>query len=638
MKFLKFKSKKNQNGNLDIINEGILYGWAYDSDLSESSNPHCEVIIYANGTEIGRAIANQYRDDLKNALEGNGDCAFAFELPVSCLVGGKSILTARFEPNGAPIGGKEIEFLGTSALSERKSQESDWFAYPGFPDWNSKVSGDVGSETGICPGWILRSTTKEAENKLTYSLSSLDVPQGLSLTSSLPSVHINSNTQNIVDTQLIGKIRKIKTYTSMPLELTFYSNKLNKENFQFSEVSLKYYDGNELLTLATLAKNIFPCEGVKAHRLVIQSELIVNGYRTLDIDALYLTIEFSGVADIMVSDFSIKTVDASQSFHLKNSDSFEDSRITDQLSVTKGFFEFDTIKSRGPILQPWQGSSNMPLVEIIIPVFNAKEYVLNCIQSVIDHTHIPYLLTVIDDGSSQDTIDAVQDILSPHPWMRMIKHTVNKGYTIAINTALKQLRGQAAVLLNSDTVVPDNWLDRLIACANSSENIAIVGPMSNAASWQSLPEMEDDNGWAVNELPQGLTVNDFDNMVNNASIKAYPRVPVVNGFCFYIKAKVFDKVGYFDEISFPKGYGEENDFCIRTSDAGYELAICDDTYIFHHKSKTFGNAQRKELTTASNSLLAAKHGDKLSKLSQGMKKAVELNQLREKIKVELEKI
>ena len=51
-----------------------------------------------------------------------------------------------------------------------------------------------------------------------------------------------------------------------------------------------------------------------------------------------------------------------------------------------------------------------------------------------------------------------------------------------------------------------------------------------------------------------------------------------------------------DEENFPIGYGEENDYCIRAADAGFTLAIADDAYVFHAKSKSFGHSRRKELS------------------------------------------
>ena len=50
-------------------------------------------------------------------------------------------------------------------------------------------------------------------------------------------------------------------------------------------------------------------------------------------------------------------------------------------------------------------------------------------------------------------------------------------------------------------------------------------------------------------------------------------VPVLNGFCLFIKREVVIKVGLMDEIAFPYGFGEENDFCLRALRLGYEMKV-----------------------------------------------------------------
>ena len=53
-----------------------------------------------------------------------------------------------------------------------------------------------------------------------------------------------------------------------------------------------------------------------------------------------------------------------------------------------------------------------------------------------------------------------------------------------------------------------------------------------------------------------------------------------------------------DEENFPVGYGEENDYCIRASDAGFRLAIADDAYVFSFKIKKFWSRTEKEAYAA----------------------------------------
>ena len=87
-----------------------------------------------------------------------------------------------------------------------------------------------------------------------------------------------------------------------------------------------------------------------------------------------------------------------------------------------------------------------------------------------------------------------------------------------------------------------------------------------------------------------------------------PWVPLVHGFCFAIKRKVIDKIGYFDDVSFPRGYGEENDYCFRATDAGFILALATHTYIYHAKSKSYTDEERLKLMKEAAQNFENKHG------------------------------
>jgi glycosyltransferase involved in cell wall biosynthesis len=85
-------------------------------------------------------------------------------------------------------------------------------------------------------------------------------------------------------------------------------------------------------------------------------------------------------------------------------------------------------------------------------------------------------------------------------------------------------------------------------------------------------------------------------------------LPFLNGFCYAIKRAVIEAVGYLDEERFPSGYCEENDYSQRTRDAGFELAVVDDAYVYHAKSRSFGAGEREELARRNYELFRTKHG------------------------------
>ncbi len=85
-------------------------------------------------------------------------------------------------------------------------------------------------------------------------------------------------------------------------------------------------------------------------------------------------------------------------------------------------------------------------------------------------------------------------------------------------------------------------------------------------------------------------------------------MPLIHGFCFAIKSELLNTVGYFDENSFPRGYGEENDYCFRAADAGYSMVVATNTYIYHSKSKSYKNKDRIRYRNAGATRLAELRG------------------------------
>jgi len=218
-------------------------------------------------------------------------------------------------------------------------------------------------------------------------------------------------------------------------------------------------------------------------------------------------------------------------------------------------------------------------------------------------------LIIVNDGSDEPTTRFLQSFSSERQWCTLLENRAACGYTAAANQGLQASTRPFVVLVNSDVVVPARWLQLLKRCVGSSGNLGIVGPLSNAATWQSIPERFDSSGtWAINEIPSGWTPDDVQALVDSVSERRYPRVQLLNGFCLGIKREVFEKIGYYDEEAFPRGYGEENDFCIRAGQAGFELAVVDDLFVYHGKSKSFGSSSRADLSKAGNAVLKKRYG------------------------------
>jgi GT2 family glycosyltransferase len=282
---------------------------------------------------------------------------------------------------------------------------------------------------------------------------------------------------------------------------------------------------------------------------------------------------------------------------------------------------FVTPRSRGQLIQIDPVEERPPVqahqasVDIIVCVHDALPDVQRCLEAVVHHTNQPYSLILVDDGSESQTRDYLSEFASSQG-AGLLRNEEAKGYTRAANQGLRRSSADCVVLLNSDTVVTPEWLDRLIACAESNPRIGLVGPLSNTASWQSIPEIESQGDWPANPLPAGMTIGEMGRLVTRYSARLYPPMPFLNGFCLLIRREVIEEIGYFDEQTFGAGYGEEDDYALRARKSGWLLALADDAYVYHAQSRSYSTEARRRLTKRAGTLLAEKHGQQI--ISEGV--------------------
>lgn len=253
-----------------------------------------------------------------------------------------------------------------------------------------------------------------------------------------------------------------------------------------------------------------------------------------------------------------------------------------------------------------QASSLPVLADVVVPVFNATDFVKDNLLSLIGANDGSYRIVVVDDASGSRTRRLLADIAESGA-ITLISHPTNQGYTRSVNAGIREGDAPFVITLNSDTVVPRGWHRRLLEPFQRFERLGIAGPLSSAGSWQSVPfRFSQNGGWLANSLPFGHDVESVQHWLGSTWQPAYPEIPLLNGFCLCTRREVFDQVGLFDEAAFPVGYGEENDLCLRAAKEGWQLRVVDDLYIFHAKSKSFGK-HRGHLSKAGTGSLKEKH-------------------------------
>ena len=219
--------------------------------------------------------------------------------------------------------------------------------------------------------------------------------------------------------------------------------------------------------------------------------------------------------------------------------------------------------------------------DILIPIYNAHDHVKMCVESVLTHTDAIHPVYLLDDASTDLRIlPLLQSYAERDRRVRVLTSERNRGFVENVNRGFTLSRN-SVVILNSDTEVTAQWLDRMHRCLCSGPLAGIVCPLSNNATIVSVPVMN-----TPNHLPKKMTPDGFAGLVADCSRRVYPKIPTAVGFCMLIARRVLDQVGSFDPV-FGLGYGEENDFCERAKQQGFEILCCDDAYVHHYGEASF---------------------------------------------------
>ena len=228
---------------------------------------------------------------------------------------------------------------------------------------------------------------------------------------------------------------------------------------------------------------------------------------------------------------------------------------------------------------------------VCVPVYGGFDSVQRCLAALANsRVNTEFRTLIIDDASPDERIaPLLNDHALSHKNVQARHNAINRGFTWNVNQAFVAARAdEHIVLLNSDALVTTGWLDQMLAdverAATHQSAIGTVTPFSNNATICSFPDFS--RAWPV---------PDFDERERIAgALRNSPSEPIDLptgvGFCMLISAACRAKVGTFDVENFPRGYGEENDFCMRAAATGFRNVLCTNAYVAHEGGVSFSES------------------------------------------------
>lgn len=189
---------------------------------------------------------------------------------------------------------------------------------------------------------------------------------------------------------------------------------------------------------------------------------------------------------------------------------------------------------------------------------------------------------VVDNGS---TPDASGTLWEAYPWADVVRREDNGGWAGGNNTGIRRALEQGAewvILLNNDTVVAPELVDRLLAAVGAHPEFGVIGPI---ICFMDEAEVVQTDGCRFN--PPGFA-GFFERVEVPIAPGDPPRVAevdIVNGCCLMAHRRVFEAVGLIDERFFL--IHEESDFCLRAKAAGFACGVLAEPLVWHKGSSTF---------------------------------------------------
>lgn len=217
-------------------------------------------------------------------------------------------------------------------------------------------------------------------------------------------------------------------------------------------------------------------------------------------------------------------------------------------------------------------------VTVIIPNYNGKQYIRECLGSLCRQSCGQVPVIVVDNASADGSLEIIRQ---EFPEVTCIKLPENQGFCRAVNIGIRAADTTYVILLNNDTAVKEDFVPELLQAIQKDGRI-----FSCQAQMRQMdcPELLDSAGDFYSAFGWALSRG------KNAPCEAYRQESSIFSACAgaaIYRKELFEKIGYFDEEHF--AYLEDVDIGYRAKIAGYENRYAPKAVVFHKGSAATGS-------------------------------------------------
>jgi len=246
-------------------------------------------------------------------------------------------------------------------------------------------------------------------------------------------------------------------------------------------------------------------------------------------------------------------------------------------------------------------------ISVIIVNYNTKDYLLNCISSIFLSDFVGNLEVIVIDNNSSD--NSIKNLKPLNNKIKIISNKFNYGFSKSINMGLLEAKGKYICIANPDITVAPECLNSLYRHMEDNLDLSCVSPkiLNSDGSFQiscrrSFPTITNSmfKVTGVDKfLPNNKVVGDYNLLYLNPD-KTH-NVDVISGAFMFLRRKLIERVGYFDERFFM--YGEDIDYCRRIYKAGGKISYFPLAKIVHYKGQSAKSAPYKAIYEFHNSMI-----------------------------------
>jgi GT2 family glycosyltransferase len=227
-------------------------------------------------------------------------------------------------------------------------------------------------------------------------------------------------------------------------------------------------------------------------------------------------------------------------------------------------------------------------VSIVIPVYRELALVQACLNSVLTslkQNTTPARVVVVDDASPEPALSAWLDKQAAAGLITLLRNPRNLGFIETTNRGMREFPDHDVLLLNADTQVHGDWIDRLARALYAEADVASVTPWTNNGEISSFPSMS--QAAPAPDARELAALDDAAAQVRASEAGRDIELPSCCGFTMLIRRPVLEAVGMLDGTALVRGYGEEVDWCMRARAAGWRHLQATGVFVAHAGTVSF---------------------------------------------------